>query len=264
MPVPAWLEGRGGRPEAYCHREMVDAVRYLVDNGVKWVALPADYPWWRAVYDFFRRWRAYGYVRELYERLRRGARLRRERKAEPSAGIIDSQSVDASETVGEATRGFDGGKLRDGRKRHVLTDSLGLLLEVSVTPAGVHDSKAAPDLMDTFMAAPGRLLKLVWVDSAYQGPALAEAFARHGVQVEVVRRPDGQRGFTVLARRWVVERTLSWLSRSRRLNRDHERRPDHHEQMVWWAALIRLTRNLAGDAPRWPEKRAHRLSPARA
>ncbi|MFB6784598.1 transposase [Streptomyces sp. NPDC056352] len=140
----------------------------------------------------------------------------------------------------------------------------GLLLEVSVTPADVHDSKAAPDLMDTFMAAPGRLLKLVWVDSACQGPALAEAFARHGVQVEVVRRPDGQRGFTVLARRWVVERTLSWLSRSRRLNRDHERRPDHHEQMVWWAASIRLTRNLAGDAPRWPEKRAHRLSPARA
>lgn len=243
---------------------MVDVVRYLVDNGVKWVALPADYPWWRAVYDSFRRWRAYGYVRELYEHLRHGARLRRERKAEPGAGIIDSQSVDASETMGEATRGFGGGKLRDGRKRHVLTDSLGLLLEVSVTPADGHDSKAAPDLMDMFMAAPGRLLKLVWVAGAYQGPAPTEAFALHGVQVELVRRPDGQRGFTILARRWVVERTLSWLSRSRRLNRDHERRPDHHEQMVWWAASIRLTWNLAGDAPRWPEKRAHRLSPARA
>ncbi|MGP3731731.1 transposase [Streptomyces sp. GDS52] len=166
---------------------MVDAVRYLVDNGVKWVALPADYPWWRAVHDSFRRWRAYGYVRELHERLRHGARLRRERKAEPSAGIIDSQSADASETMGEATRGFDGGKLRDGLKRPMLTDSLGLLLEVSVTPADGHDSKAAPDLMGMFMAAPGRLLKLVWVASAYQGPAPAEAFALHGVQVEVVR-----------------------------------------------------------------------------
>lgn len=144
MPVPAWLLKRGGRPEAYCHREMLDAVRYLVDNGVKWQALPADYPWWRAVYDFFRRWREYDYVRELHERPRRTARERMGRRAEPSAGIIDAQSVDASETVGEDSRGYDDGKLRDGRKRHVLTDSEGLLLEVAVTPANVHDSKAAP------------------------------------------------------------------------------------------------------------------------
>ncbi|MGW3951045.1 IS5 family transposase [Streptomyces sp. NPDC004752] len=262
MPVPAWLEGRGGRPEEHCHREMINAVRHLVDNGVKWPALPADHPWWRAVYDFFRRWRGYDNIRELYERLRRSARTRRGRNTEPSAGIIDSQSVDGSETVGENSRGYDGGKMRDGRKRHVLTDSEGLLLEVTVTPADVHDSKAAPALMEKFMAEPGRLLKLVWVDSAHQGQALAEAFARHSVRVEVARRPDGQRGFTVPARRWVVERTLSWLSRSRRLNRDHERRSDHHEQMVWWAASIRLTRRLAGDAPRWPEQRAHRSSAA--
>ncbi|MFG2560286.1 transposase [Streptomyces sp. NPDC048496] len=137
MPVPAWLEGRGGRPEEYCHREMIDAVRYLVDNGVKWPVMPADCPWWRAVYDFFRRWRGYDYVHELYERLRRSARTRRGRGAEPSAGIIDSQSVDGSETVGEDNRGYDGGKKRDGRKRHVLTDSEGLLLQVTVTPADV-------------------------------------------------------------------------------------------------------------------------------
>lgn len=85
----------------------------------------------------------------------------------------------------------------------------------------------------------------LWADSACQGPALAKAFARHGVRIKVVRRSDGQRGFVVLARRWVVERTLSWLSRSRRLNRDHERRPDHHQQMVWWAATIRLSRRMA-------------------
>src|SRR6187200_1634095 len=91
MPVPAWLLKRGGRPEAYCHREMLDAVRYLVDNGVKWMAIPVDFPYWRAVYDFFRRWRAYDYVRELHERLRRTARERKGRNAEPSAGIIDSQ-----------------------------------------------------------------------------------------------------------------------------------------------------------------------------
>jgi transposase len=264
MPVPAWLLKRGGRPEEFCHREMLDAVRYLVDNGVKWTALPVDFPYWRAVYDFFRRWRTYDYVRELYERLRRSARERAGRNAEPSAGIIDSQSVDASETVGEDSRGYDGGKSRDGRKRHILTDTEGLLLEVTVTTADVHDSKAAPALLETFIQQPGRLLKLVWVDSAYQGPALAKAFARHGVRTEVVRRSDGQRGFVVLARRWVVERTLSWLSRSRRLNRDHERRPDHHAQMVWWAATIRLSRRLAADAPRWPEKRPGRRPRARA
>ncbi|WP_328473913.1 transposase [Streptomyces sp. NBC_00448] len=86
MPVPAWLLKRGGRPEAFCHREMLDAVRYLVDNGVKWTALPVDFPYWRAVYDFFRRWRSYDYVRELYERLRRSARERSGRNAEPSGG----------------------------------------------------------------------------------------------------------------------------------------------------------------------------------
>jgi transposase len=121
MPVPAWLLQRGGRPEAYCHREMLDAVRYLVDNGSKWMAMPVDFPYWRAVYDFFRRWRTYDYVRELHERLRRAAREQKGRNAEPSAGIIDSQSVDASETVGEDSRGYDGGKSRDGRKRHILS-----------------------------------------------------------------------------------------------------------------------------------------------
>jgi transposase len=179
MPVPAWLLKQGGRPEAYC-REILDAVRYLVDNGVKWTALPVDFPHWRAVYDFFRRWRSYDYVRELYERLRRSARERKGRNAEPSGGIVDSQSVDASETVGEDSRGYDGGKSRDGRKRHILTDTEGMLLEVTVTTADVHDSKAAPALLETFMDQPGRLLKLVWVDSVYQGSAPAKAFARHG------------------------------------------------------------------------------------
>ncbi|MFI6607975.1 IS5 family transposase [Streptomyces sp. NPDC050507] len=261
MPVPAWLLKQGGCPEAYCHREMLDAVRYLVDNGVKWTALPVDFPYWRAVYDFFHRWRTYDYERELHERLRRTAMQRAGRNAEPSAGIIDSQSVDASETVGEDSRGYDGGKSRDGRRRHILTDTDGLLLDVTVTvtTADMHDSKAAPALLETFKKQPGQLLKLVWVDSAYQGPALAKAFARHRVRIEVVRRSDGQRGYVVLARRWVVERTLSWLSRSRRLNRDHERRPDHHQQMEWWAAVIRLSRRMAGDAPRWPEKRPGRL-----
>ena len=156
---------------------MVDAVRYLVDNGAKWRAMPVDLPAARKVYDFFRRWSRYGYVRELYQRLRRLQRTREGRAAEPSAGIMDAQSVDGSETCPAATRGVDGNKLRDGRKRHILTDTSGLLLEVTVTPANVHDSVAAPELIEAFMAEPGRLLKLIWADTAYQGPALAQAFA---------------------------------------------------------------------------------------
>lgn len=261
MPVPAWLEGRGGRPEEHCHREMIDAVRYVVDNGGKWRAIPVDFPWWRAVYDFFRRWCRHGYVRELYQRLRRLERKRQGREAEPTAAVMDAQSVDGADTVGADSRGCDGAKLRDGRKRHILTDTLGLLLEVTVTPANVHDSKAAPELIEAFMAEPGRMLKLVWADSAYQGEALAQAFAAHGVEVEIVRRSDGSKGFVVLARRWVVERTLGWLSRARRLNRDHERRPDHHVQMVWWAGLITLTRRMARQRLHWPEYRSHRLGP---
>jgi transposase len=109
MPVPAWLEGRGGQPEAFCHREMVDAVRFVVDNGAKWRNVPADFPRWRAVYDFFRRWRRHGYVRELYQRLRRMERRRLGRAPEPTAGIVDSQSVDGAETVAVGTRGFDAG-----------------------------------------------------------------------------------------------------------------------------------------------------------
>ncbi|XUL85273.1 IS5 family transposase [Streptomyces galilaeus] len=257
MPMPAWMESRGGRPEAHCHHDMIDAVRYVVDNGAKWCAVPRDFPWWRAVYDFFRRWRAHGYVRELHQRLRRANRVARGRSAEPTAGIIDAQSVDGADTV-VMSRGFDGNKKRDGRKRSILTDTCGDLLEVIVTPADVHDSKPAPALLDRYMDEPGRLLKLVWADSAYQGRPLADAFARHGVRVKVVQRPDGTRGFTVLARRWVVERTLGQLSQARRLNRDHERRPDHHEQMLWWASLITLTRRIAGERRHWPDRRPGR------
>ncbi|MFE2927909.1 transposase [Streptomyces goshikiensis] len=200
-------------------------------------------------------------MRELYQRLRRLQREREGRAAEPSAGIMDAQSVDGTETCPTATRGTDGNKLGDGRKRHILTDTGGLLLEVTVTSANVHDSLAAPELIDAFMAEPGRLLKLVRADTAYQGPALAEGFAAHGVRVEVVKRPDGTRGFVVLARRWAVERTLGWLWRPRRLNRDHERRPAHHTQMVWWAGLITLTRKLAKERLHWSEFRPERLDP---
>lgn len=109
LPVPAWLNGRGGRPEGFCHRQMLDAVRYLVTEGVRWASLPADYPTWRAVYRFFRRWRDNDLIKELYGRLRTMLRALAGKKEKPTAAIIDSQSVKADATVGTATRGYDAG-----------------------------------------------------------------------------------------------------------------------------------------------------------
>ncbi|MFI9616977.1 IS5 family transposase, partial [Streptomyces sp. NPDC052023] len=143
LPVPGWLSGRGGRPEGYCHRQMIDAVRYLVDNGIKWRAMPADFPPWPRVYAFFARWRDTGLVTELHDRLREAVRAGEGRSAEPSAGVVDSQSVKADATVTFDSRGFDAGKKINGRKRHLLTDTLGLLLAVLVTPASVTDRDGA-------------------------------------------------------------------------------------------------------------------------
>ena len=128
LPVPGWLRGRGGQPEAYCHRAILDAIRYLVDNGIKWRAMPADFPPWDRVYAFFRRWRDHLLVKEFHDRLRAKVREKVGRDVEPTAGVIDSQSVKADAVVGADSRGFDGGRLVNGRKRHVVVDTLGLLL----------------------------------------------------------------------------------------------------------------------------------------
>lgn len=137
LPVPGWLRGRGGRPEAYYHRAILDAIRYLVDNGIKWRAMPADFPPWDRAYSFFRRWRDHALVKEFHDRLRLG------RDVEPTAEVIDSQPAKADAVVGSDSRGFDGGNLVNGRKRHVVVDTLGLLLEVMVTAADVGDRTAA-------------------------------------------------------------------------------------------------------------------------
>jgi transposase len=129
LPVPGWLRGRGGQPEAYCHRQILDAIRYLVDIGIKWRAMPADFPPWDRAYAFFRRWRDHALVKEFHDRPRSGIREREGRDAQPTADVIDSQSVKADAVVGSDSRGFDGGKLINGRKRHVVVDTLGLGLQ---------------------------------------------------------------------------------------------------------------------------------------
>ncbi|MFD4144634.1 IS5 family transposase [Streptomyces sp. NPDC058572] len=244
MPVPAWLEGRGGQPEGYCHRQMHDAVRYLADNGIKWRAMPADFPPWDRVYAFARRWGASGRLGELHDRLRSLVREDAGRDPEPTAGIIDSQSVRAAATVPAASRGYDAGKKVPGRKRHIVVDCLGLLLAVMVTTASVQDRHAAVPLLRSLRDR-YRKITLVWADGGYAGALVTWAKQKLQLTVQVVKRSDDVKGFVVLPRRWMVERTLSWLFRSRRLVRDYETLPVVHEQMVLWSMTMLMSRRLA-------------------
>ncbi|MER5281427.1 IS5 family transposase [Streptomyces sp. NPDC002809] len=243
LPVPGWLEGRGGQPEAYCHRAMLDAVHYLVDNGTKWRAMPADFPPWDRVYVFFRRWRKHSLIVEFHDRLRGKVREKAGRDPEPIAGVIDSQSVKADAVVGAASRGFDGGKLINRRKRHAVVDTLGLLLGVMVTAADTGDRTAARALLEQVTYAHHRL-ELVWADGGYTGSLIEHCLATLALVLAIVKRSDDMRGFVVLPKRWIVERFFAHLMRSRRLARDFERRTASAEAMVYWSMTLLMTRRL--------------------
>lgn len=245
LPVPAWLEGRGGRPEGYCHRVMLDAVFYVVDGGIKWRAMPVDFPPWDRVYAFFRRWRDSGLVAELHDRLRGGVREAAGRDPEPTAAVIDSQSVKADAVVGAASRGFDGAKKINGRRRHLICDTLGLLLMIHVTAGDVTDRQAACDMLPA-LADRFPTISKVWADGGYTGTLISWALAVLHLVVTVIKRTDDVSGFVVLPRRWCVERSFAWLLRSRRLVRDYERRPDSSEAMIRWSMTMLMIRRLAG------------------
>ncbi|MGW1752384.1 IS5 family transposase [Streptomyces sp. NPDC002092] len=247
LPVPAWLEGRGGQPEGYCHRQMLDAVFYVTDNGIKWRSVPANFPAWDRVYAFFRRWRENGLVRELHDRLRGKVRTAEGRQAEPTAAIIDSQSVKGAASVPADSRGYDGGKKINGRRRHVITDSLGLLLMVLVTAADVTDRRAVrmmlPRLRTQF-----RKVSLMWADGGYTGQLVDWAREKLQLTLQIVKRSDDMTGFVVLPRRWVVEPSLGWLLRTRRLARDYETLPASSEAFIYFSASMLMARRLARTA----------------
>lgn len=249
LALPVMLCGTelGGRPEKHWRRTMIDAMFYLVDNGIKWRALPADFPPWRTVYGLHARWKKDGVLADITDLLRAAVRVAAGRHPEPSAAVIDSQSVheSAEGVVPAATSGFDSHKKVNGRKRHLLVDTLGLLVAVVVTPASAQDRDTALILARRARRRGRQRLALIWADGGYEGPWAAWARHEHAITVQVVRRPDDQQGFTVLPRRWVVERTNAWISRRRRCARDYERLPEHHAAMVHWAAILQLTRRLA-------------------
>src|SRR5438477_5781810 len=245
LPAPAWTLGKGGRPAQYCRRDIVDAIRDLVKEGIQWRAMPADFPHWRTVYDYADGWQQTGATEHMHAELREQCRIAAGRTPEPTAAVIDSQSVKAAETVAKPSRGYDAGKKINGRKRHIAVDTIGLLLTVLITAASAQDRDGArPLLWNLRKAFPS--IRLTRADSGYAGKLVtwAKTKLKPRLTVQVVKRTE-QHKFIVLPRRWVVERTFSWITRSRRTVRDYERLPGHHETMVYWAMTIIMTRRLA-------------------
>ena len=250
--VMAELRRAAGRPMVHDTRAMLDAVFYVNREGVRWRALPVDFPPWEAVFAFYQRWNQRGMPPLLVERLRSRLRERAGRNPQPRAAIMDAQTVKAAETVGRGSRGFYPGKKINGRKRHIAVDVEGFLLAVVVTAANVNDRTGARLLMIKLLDFCTRLC-LIWADDGYRGtPLIRWMRAVAAVSFQVVKCTELHR-FQIVPRRWVVERTLGWLMHHRRLVRDHERRPDHHEAMVYWATIMIMTRRLARPHPTHPQ-----------
>jgi transposase len=244
LPPPGNTGGRGGRPEKHDRRRVLDAIFYLVRGGIAWAALPAKFPPAKTVYGIFRRWARAGAWARMHDALRDRARVRAGRHPNPTAAVIDSASVRGADTVPTRSRGYDAGKRVNGRKRHLAVDTSGLLLAVVVTIAGIQDRDGAHRLLAA-LRAKFSTVGLVWADGGYTGRLVDWAKAVLAFTVTIVKRTDDLAGFRVIPRRWVVERTLAWISKHRRCVRDYETLPEHAEAMVYIAMIMTMSRRLA-------------------
>jgi putative transposase len=220
---------------------IVEAILYLDRTGCPWRYLPDSFPPWPTVYGYFAAWRDDGTLAAVHDALRARVRAAAGRDTEPTAAIIDSQSVRAADTVPRASRGWDNAKKVNGRKRHIAVDALGLLLAVVITAASVQDRDAARPLLWNLHRA-SRHIRLIWADAVYTGKLSAWAASMKMTLCIVARRQPHT--FEVLPRRWVVERTFAWISKHRRTVRDYETLPASHEAMILWAMIALMTRRL--------------------
>lgn len=225
-----------GRPRSLEMRQVVNGILYILATGAQWRYLPKEFPKWQSVYYYFRKFERDRTWSKLHERLRTQVRRNSGRHKHPTAGCLDSQSV---KTVGVSSHfGYDAGKKVKGRKRHILVDTLGLLLVVVVTVADCQDRDGAK-LLFRRLSGSCKKLRRIWVDGGYRGELLEWVKSNFKFVLSVVLRSEEQRGFCVLPRRWVVERTLAWLNHQRRLSKDYEVFPKTSETFIL-IAMIRL------------------------
>ncbi|MCA9995796.1 MAG: IS5 family transposase [Anaerolineales bacterium] len=244
LPAPS-TKGTRGRPQEWSLREIVNALLYLLRTGCQWRMLPHDLPTWQTVYYHHRKWRSNKTWEKVNRLLSQEVRQQAGRETTPSAAIVDAQSVKT--TLVKGKRGYDAGKKVNGRKRHLIVDTMGLVLLVLVTAANVQD-KAGGKLLLTRLQEQVALprLQLIWADGGYDGqPFVAWVKAAFGWIWEVVKRNADLKGFHVLPNRWVVERTFGWLNNYRRLSKDYEELPHTSETFIYLAMSHIMVRRLA-------------------